>query len=85
MTPGTAPVDAGERVEGAADARSKSPVHAHRTEYCEACADETPHAVRVELRTESGKRKNREFSREPYRVAVCEACGAEATTRMNNA
>ena len=85
MTSGAAPADAGERAEEAADARSKSSVHAHRTEYCGACAAETPHAVRVELRTESGKRENREFSREPYRVTVCETCGAEVTTRMNNA
>ncbi len=85
MTPGTTPVDAGGRAEDGPDARSKSPAHARRTEYCEACAAETPHEVRVELRTESRKRENAEFSREPYRVAVCEACGDEATTRMNNA
>ena len=85
MTSGTTSADAGERVEDAADARSKPTVHARRVEFCEACADETLHEVRVELRTESAKRENAEFSREPYRVAVCEVCGGEATTRMNNA
>ena len=85
MSPGTTPADAGERAEGAADAGSKSSVHVRRVEFCEACAAETLHEVRVELRTESAKPENAEFSREPYRVAACEDCGTEATTRMNNA
>lgn len=59
-------------------------VSMHR-ERCTACATETPHAVRIELRTESRKRTNVEFSREPYRIAVCDHCGDEAVTRMNNA
>lgn len=55
------------------------------TEPCEACSRETPHAVRIELRTESKKRKNAAFSREPYRVATCRYCGETTSLRMNNA
>ena len=54
-------------------------------EPCPDCGEETPHEVRVEIRTESGKTENAEFSREPYRVAVCTVCGTETATRMNNA
>ena len=56
-----------------------------RTEPCDACGGETPHSVRIEFRVESRKRKNAEFSREPYRVAVCRRCGETRVTRMNNA
>jgi hypothetical protein len=41
--------------------------------------------VRVEIRTESSKNENAEFSREPYRISVCAECGEETTMRMNNA
>lgn len=54
-------------------------------EPCEACGHETPHDVRIEIRTESAKRENAQFSREPYRVATCVACGGESALRMNNA
>jgi hypothetical protein len=54
-------------------------------EACENCGHETPHEVRIEIRTESTKRENAEFSREPYRVATCVACGDESSIRMNNA
>lgn len=54
-------------------------------ERCEDCGRETPHAVQIELRTESRKRKNAAYSREPYRVATCRLCGHTATQRMNNA
>ena len=54
-------------------------------ESCQSCGRETAHDVRVEIRTESNKEENAEFSREPYRVAVCEECGAESITRMNDA
>lgn len=54
-------------------------------EACTDCGGETLHNVRVEIRTESDKKENAEFSREPYRVAVCNDCGAETSTRMNNA
>jgi hypothetical protein len=39
----------------------------------------------VEIRTESTKAENAEFSREPYRVATCVVCGDEDAVRMNNA
>lgn len=64
--------------------QSPSPPH-DQTEHCEDCEHDTQHAVSVEIRTESGKRENAEFSREPYRVAKCVACGNETTQRMNNA
>ena len=54
-------------------------------EPCEQCGDETPHGVRIEIRTESTKRENAQFSREPYRIATCEVCGEESALRMNNA
>ncbi|WP_435176237.1 hypothetical protein [Halorussus sp. AFM4] len=55
------------------------------TESCEECGRETPHDVSVQIRTESQKRENAEFSREPYRVTECQICGTESSQRMNNA
>lgn len=54
-------------------------------ESCTECARDTLHKVRVELRTESSKKENAEFSREPYRVSTCMECGQETIQRMNNA
>ncbi|WP_435346181.1 hypothetical protein [Haloarchaeobius sp. HRN-SO-5] len=56
-----------------------------RTERCDYCATETVHHVSVQLVTESSKRENAEFSREPYRVTECQQCGERASQRMNNA
>lgn len=64
--------------------KSPSPFH-DQVEHCENCKRETQHAVSVEIRTESGKQENAEFSREPYRVTKCTACGTETAQRMNNA
>jgi len=55
------------------------------TEECESCARQTPHEVTVTLLTESDHAENAEFSREPYRIAECQGCGATTKTRMNNA
>ena len=55
------------------------------TEYCDDCELETLHEVSVQLRTESRKEENRQFSREPYRVAECQRCGNRHSQRMNNA
>ena len=63
---------------------SPSPFHDQR-EQCAECERQTQHAVHVEIRTESGKNENAEFSREPYRVRECTACGHEHSQRMNNA
>ncbi|MXR41600.1 hypothetical protein GRX01_09650 [Halobaculum sp. WSA2] len=57
----------------------------HVTERCGTCEGKTTHDVRVEIRTESQQEENAEFSREPYRITTCSECGAETTTRMNNA
>ncbi len=54
-------------------------------EACSTCDRETPHAVRVQIQTESTKPENAEFSREPYRVSECQVCGTTTSTRMNNA
>ncbi|MFB6223577.1 MAG: hypothetical protein ABEH86_07895 [Haloarcula sp.] len=54
-------------------------------EDCSTCDRETPHAVRVQIRTESAEPENAEFSREPYRVSECQICGTTTATRMNNA
>jgi len=55
------------------------------TEPCERCGRNTPHDVSIQLRTESQRSENAEFSREPYRVAVCRRCGDDQAIRMNNA
>jgi hypothetical protein len=55
------------------------------TEDCDGCARETPHSVSIQLRTESTKEENAEFSREPYRVSECMHCGEQRILRMNNA
>jgi ribosomal protein L40E len=52
---------------------------------CRRCGDETPHDVSIRPVTESKRRLNTEFSREPYRVCVCEECGARTEQRMNSA
>jgi formate dehydrogenase assembly factor FdhD len=54
-------------------------------ERCTSCDAETVHEVQVEIRTESSKEENAEFSREPYRVSTCVRCGTESVQRMNNA
>ncbi|RRJ28585.1 DUF7835 family putative zinc beta-ribbon protein [Halocatena pleomorpha] len=54
-------------------------------EMCSACGRETPHDVSVKILTESSKPENAQFSREPYRVSVCQICGSETSLRMNNA
>ncbi|WP_435197124.1 hypothetical protein [Natronomonas sp. EA1] len=54
-------------------------------EECPSCERETPHSVSVQILTESTKAENAQFSREPYRVATCQACEHETKTRMNNA
>jgi len=55
------------------------------TEYCENCGLDTLHEVSVQIRTESGKKENAQFSREPYRVSECTRCGHRSSQRMNNA
>ena len=54
-------------------------------EYCGTCAESTPHDAYIELRTESAKETNAQYSREPYRVARCTVCGESNTQRMNDA
>jgi hypothetical protein len=54
------------------------------TEYCDACDMETLHQVSVQMRTESGKKENAQFSREPYRVTECQQCGNRKSQRMND-
>ncbi|ELZ12735.1 hypothetical protein C479_03830 [Halovivax asiaticus JCM 14624] len=55
------------------------------TEHCEDCELDTLHDVSVQIRTESRKEENAQFSREPYRVTECQRCGARKSQRMNNA
>ncbi len=54
------------------------------TEYCDSCETDTLHQVSVQMRTESTKSENAEFSREPYRVAECQRCGTRSSQRMND-
>ncbi len=55
------------------------------TEHCAECELDTLHEVSVQLRTESRKEENSQFSREPYRVTECQRCGHRHSQRMNNA
>jgi len=55
------------------------------TERCEQCELDTLHEVSVQIRTESSKEENAQFSREPYRVSECQRCGNRTSQRMNNA
>jgi len=54
------------------------------TEHCDSCETDTLHQVSVQMRTESTKSENAEFSREPYRVAECQRCGTRSSQRMND-
>jgi hypothetical protein len=54
-------------------------------EACGECGCEQPHDVSIDLLTESDSEENAAFSREPYRVAECQVCGATTKTRMNDA
>lgn len=54
-------------------------------EPCLDCGRETPHSVKIEIKTESRRPKNAQYSREPYRVATCRYCGRTTSKRMNNA
>ena len=55
------------------------------SEHCKECGLETLHEVSVQIRTESLKKENAQFSREPYRVTECQRCGHRTCQRMNNA
>ncbi|WP_435070142.1 hypothetical protein [Haloplanus sp. C73] len=65
--------------------KAKQPDPNANLELCPDCGRETRHAVRVEIRTENPASSNAAFSREPYRVAVCDVCEAESIQRMNDA
>ncbi len=56
-----------------------------RLEPCDDCNGETPHAIAIEIRSESPNPAKAAPSREPYRVATCQHCGTETVLRMNNA
>lgn len=53
-------------------------------EECSSCGRETPHSVSIEIRQESTKQNHVEYSREPYRVSVCEECDTTERLRMND-
>ena len=53
-------------------------------ERCDSCGRETDHRVSIELKTESTKRENARYSREPYRMTECLSCGDRSSVRMNN-
>ncbi|WP_079891660.1 DUF7835 family putative zinc beta-ribbon protein [Halorhabdus utahensis] len=56
-----------------------------RTEYCPSCERNRPHGVSIRLHTENEASANAAYSREPYRVAVCQSCGHRTERRMNDA
>lgn len=64
---------------------SKTPEADGLAEHCEHCGGVTTHRVSVELRTENEGGANAAFSREPYRVTTCRACGEETSQRVNSA
>jgi hypothetical protein len=53
-------------------------------EHCEECGGERPHTVSIEILQESTDEHKAEYSREPYRVSVCEECETTERLRMNN-
>ena len=55
------------------------------SEECLECESTTAHDVSVQILTESADSDNAAYSREPYRVSVCQSCGTEERIRMNNA
>lgn len=55
------------------------------TERCGSCGSETPHEVRIEIREEGQPSEYVMYSREPYRIAVCQHCGGQREQRMNAA
>jgi len=67
------------------DGMAATPGASNFAESCPTCGHDTPHEVSVEILTESTKRENAEFSREPYRVSECRICGTTTRLRMNNA
>lgn len=57
----------------------------HRVlETCNECGCETRHAVSIEIHQESAQQDTAAYSREPYRVSVCERCNRSERLRMNN-
>lgn len=55
------------------------------TEPCDTCESSTPHEVRVEVREAGEPSKHAEYSRQPYRIAVCQRCGERQDHRVNTA
>jgi hypothetical protein len=53
-------------------------------EHCGECGRETPHAVSIEILEEGSGGEKVAYSREPYRVSVCERCGSTEQLRMND-
>jgi hypothetical protein len=58
----------------------------HAREECPECQRETPHAVSIEILEEGTGEGEGEaaYSREPYRVTVCEYCERREELRMND-
>ena len=73
------------RTQTAAKMPTPPPALTETDEDCPACGRTTTHTVRIEIRTESTKPENRAYSREPYRVTVCQTCETERSQRMNDA
>lgn len=55
------------------------------TEHCGECGQERPHEIAIELLTERHGGANVEYSREPYRIAECRACGTTSKSPVNDA
>lgn len=53
-------------------------------ENCPTCGRETAHSVSIELRHERPEGSQMKYSREPYRVSVCDSCGTTERLRMND-
>lgn len=58
--------------------RNPPPDNADTVEACESCDADTPHAVSIELRTES----EHYGGNQPYRVTECLNCGGVSETRI---
>jgi rRNA maturation protein Nop10 len=54
------------------------------SEKCIDCGQQQPHEVSIDLVQESDADEHADSSREPYRIAKCQACGGITKIRMND-
>lgn len=53
------------------------------SEPCKPCGRETPHRVRLEVRSAKPTPESQVHAREPLRIATCRVCGEDSIRRMS--